>query len=228
MAKHREPFSHVVCDKIRNLLAARKKAETKRGDLFKARDYAKDELDKTGKDEEAKRLHFQADYGKCVIEISQYDRAIKRIQTQLDDAVENADNEKLFGDDPSVDFAEMLAEPAKTPAKSDKPVGGPSAKEPPKKPAIEPAPVHQGVDMHLAASVNELDMPELHKGRLLHAGITTIADAIKLFEDETKHAGTVLNCGEKIVANIKKAVAAYRDTHRKATKEKFTTGTGED
>lgn len=241
MAKAEKSYPSHVCKRLDALSEARIAESAAEQALTKTRKSLKEQWGKIGWGSTGKHKDLALDYVQTLFQI-EYSRARqKELADTLVETVKNAYQEELFDNDElevlvhKADMDEVVtvvtgAKPATDEADVDQvtmPVGGPSAKEPPKKPALEPAPVHQGVDMHLAASVNELDMPELNKGRLLNAGINTVADAIKLFEDETKHAGTVLNCGEKIVAAIKKAVAAYRDKHRTAMVEKFTTGTGE-
>lgn len=227
-----------VWKRLTSIYAARENSKARLADLVKTRKSLDAELDELGAGKTAKHMQKSREYVVCLRAID-YERA--RVQELADlqgSTIKSGIEGKFDFDEDDFDAPDTASEsdyflhhreppPAEDPNQQKLPVGGPSAKEPPKKPALEPAPVHQGVDMHLAASVNELDMPELNKGRLLNAGINTVADAIKLFEDDTKHPGTVLNCGEKIVAAIKKAVAAYRDKHRTAMVEKFTTGTGE-
>lgn len=217
--KKLESFSPMVCQKLRNLVAARKRAKSKRGNLFKSRDAAKDSLDKCTDGEQAKKERCLAEYGLCVIDIARYDRAIKKYDDELDEAVENADNDKLF-DDPDVDEKEYLdPTPVK---KDDRPVGGPSATKPPKAPprAAKPQEAQQqadGVEEHLAVSCNELDLPEKHKGILVTAGVASIKVLAEWMDKaEFINWGEKLDCSVAEIDAIKKAVAKYRKAHFRA------------
>ena len=223
MSKEFEPFAPNVCQKLRNLVSARKRAIAKRDNLFKTRDGLKADLDATSSGEKDKRLRLHAEYGETVLSIESYKRAIARIDGDIDDAVENADDSKLFSD-PGVDMGEYLADPVKPdPKASSKPVGGPSAKEPPKKPAIakpEPALQISGVDEHLAASVNELDLGEYEKGKLVQAEFNTVGDVAKLLDSpDEPDLQAAFNLSPRQVANVCRAVKKFRTTHREAMRK---------
>lgn len=80
-----------------------------------------------------------------------------------------------------------------------------------------------GVDQHLAASVNELDMPERLKGRLVANGLAKIGNLVE-FVDAAPATAAVrleqrLECSEKQAASVVAALQAYRKEHRKAMRE---------
>lgn len=76
-----------------------------------------------------------------------------------------------------------------------------------------------GVDEHLNASVQELDCRENIKAKLTAAGLTTIGRVVAAIENKKTDLRDVIDVGENIASEIKKAVKAFRARHRKAALE---------
>jgi hypothetical protein len=231
-----EAFSLDVSNAIRHHTGERKALESKRVIAFEDRDAAleeKNELDDKGSDAylEACRRHSDA-----IGEIDRLSSQIKWHRNQIDELVEKAD-------EPQLDF---MYEPPVEPVKKDprqmklgdglgqgekkadtRPVGRPG----PVKPAA-PSPEMgvAGVDEHLQASVNELDIREDLKGLLIKSHMPTVNVVVGWMEKSngTNPVGTeaenlASGCDGidlKGAKAICKAVKAFRAAHRNAILEK--------
>lgn len=210
-------FSIAVCDAIRHHVGEVKSLESKRSNAFDDRDAAIEELgEMEGDSDEAHELKCR--HSDAIVLIDALSARIKWHRGQIEDLVEKAD-------EPSLDFMyEMPEEPPKKDpkqgelkdvAKDTRPVGRPGK---PKPEAPDPS-KGDGVDEHLSASVNELDCRENVKGKLIEAGLTTIGRVAAILDDEKQDLRDLLNCGENIASEIKKAVKQYRTKHRRAARE---------
>ncbi len=94
-----------------------------------------------------------------------------------------------------------------------RPVGRPGPKPKPETPDPSKG---DGVDEHLNASVNELDLRENLKGKLIAAGLTTVGRVAAILDDVAKSIRDELNCGENIASEIKASVKKFRKEHRSA------------
>lgn len=221
--KSYKQFDGKVCEKIRNLLAAKKRAVAKRDNLFAQRDDIKGQIDACTGGEKEKKNRLLAEYGETVIEIDRYRRAITRFDGELDECVEAADanDERLFSE-VSVDVSEYLQGQVRVdPRNAGKPVGGPSASEPPKRLRLAQPEPPTGVDEHLKASVAELDMRDDLKTACVNAGRGHINGLVVIIDgpDELASMQTTLNVTEKDAKAIIRAVKAYRSAHRGAMRQ---------
>lgn len=96
--KEFQPFSAVVCERLRRLRDRGAKFRNQRDKQFKARDSADASLNDTGKDETAKRSRLMADYGEAVRKIKDLDGKIRDIDKAIDETIEYADQGELFDD----------------------------------------------------------------------------------------------------------------------------------
>lgn len=210
-------FSVKVCDAIRHHIGERKALESKRKIAFEDRDAAVEEKQGIEDHDSEEYLHACKMHSDAIAEIESLDASIKWHRNQIDSLVEKADEDQ---------FEFMYDPPAEGPKK--KPaqlrLAGENDNKPKDKPKPEAplAPAIEGVDEHLKASINELDMREDFKGLLLHAGLTTIAHLVD-HHDTDVAAGIKLqarlNCDAKTAAAIYAAVKKYRKAHRNAARE---------
>ncbi len=212
-----QAFSVAVCDAIRHHVGEVKSLESKRSNAFDDRDAAIEELgEMEGDSDEAHELKCR--HSDAIVLIDALSSRIKWHRGQIEDLVEKAD-------EPSLDFMyEMPAEPPKKDpkqgelkdvAKDARPVGRPGK---PKPEAPDPS-KGDGVDEHLAASVNELDMPENLKGKLIAAGLTTVGRVAAILDDEKKSLLDEANLNQNQTAAVTRAVKAFRKDHRQAARE---------
>lgn len=156
-----------------------------------------------------------------------YKERLKTLADKVDAAVAraaNGENELIDVFSPAEFIAKPKASDLYSPPKAEptadpRPVGRPGR---PRPEAPDPS-MGDGVDEHLNASVNELDCRENLKGKLIDAGLTTIGRVAAVLDDDKQDLREVLNCGENIASEIKKAVKQYRTKHRRAAHEVETT-----
>lgn len=218
-------FSVDVCDAIRHHIGERKALESKRANAFEDRDAAleeKHEIDDHDSDEylEACKRHSDA-----IASIDGLSSSIKWHRNQIDDLVEKADEPQLeFMYDPPAEAPHAKGGPTQLRLAHDGDDGSDAKTRPvgrPGKPKLEaPDPSKgDGVDEHMHAAVAELDCRENIKGRLTAAGLTTVGRVVAVLDDAEQDIRDVLNSGENIAAELKKAVKSYRSKHRKAARE---------
>lgn len=212
-----KPFTVEVCDAIRHHIGSRTALESKRKTAFEDRDAAVEELGRI-KDESSPDLaKAKMRHSDAVVLIEQLSARIKWHSNQVAEIVEKAD-------EPGFEF--MYDMPAEK--HDDRPVGEKKNGKPAVKPAIaggETPP--EGVDEHLAASVNELDCRENLKGKLVDAGFKTIKDLADFIDSDKQPLGSVVEVGENGISEIKKALKAYRTKHRAAMREAEAEASGE-
>lgn len=222
-----EPFFLQVCNAIRFHVGRQKELEGERAEAFDARDAALAELREIearrsdGDDDEPtlsadEIVELKAKHSDAVCKIEDLRSRISWHHKQVIDLVTKADTPGL---DILYERPESPSEPvrAKEPAGDAggvKPVGRPGKPRP-----IAPDPsLADGVDQHLATSINELDMPEKVKGLLINAGLLKVGNLIDII-DADKDIGAEANLSVKQAEDVKKAVAAFRRKHRKAARE---------
>ncbi len=213
-------FSVEVCDAIRHHIGERKALESKRVNAFEDRDAAleeKHEIDDHDSDEylEACKRHSDS-----IAAIDGLSASIKWHRNQIDDLVDTADEPQLdFMYDPPAEAPHAKGGPKQLRLAGEeaetRPVGRPGR---PRPEAPDPS-KGDGVDEHLNASVAELDCRENVKGKLTAAGLTTVGRVVAVLEDDKQDIRDVLNVGETIASEVKKAVKQYRDKHRRAARE---------
>lgn len=93
-----EPFSGVVCERLRRLRDKAARARGQREKLFKARDAADASLNETGKDEAKKRDRLLSEYGEAVRKIKDLDHKIRDFDKAIDETIQHADQAELFDD----------------------------------------------------------------------------------------------------------------------------------
>jgi hypothetical protein len=224
-AQEYKPFPAIACQRIRNLMAAKAKTDADRKSMFDARDHAKEELGKLDDGGgSAKRKSLEADYGKACLEIDRLASTAKWLNSELRTTVEKADEPGLFDTaEISVpDFTEQRDEDEgqdgeAAASRSAAPIGKqPSGPRAPK--AIEPP---EGTDQHLTASVNELDLPEQLKGKLVAAGYVEVRHIEPILRDglDPEALMQAMGIGQEKLAQIKRAVKAFVTSHRRADRE---------
>lgn len=233
MAKEKTYPPH-VCVRLDRLSEARTAEKSREQNLIKARKSLKEEFGKIGWGESSKHKDLALDYVQTVFEIDHCRARQKDLADKIDETIANAHQGDLFDNDdldkltkaaPIAEVVKAVAGAAADEADRDQgelQVGGPSAKEPPKKPRLQPEPaVPEGEDQHLQASVNELDMREDLKGLCIEAGFDTIAKLVHVLDGKDGRAelSTKANLSENKTATVAKAVAAYRKEHRSAKRE---------
>jgi hypothetical protein len=202
-----KPFAVEVCDLIRHHIGSRRALESKRKAAFDDRDAALAELAEFKDKESSDALKVKARHSDAEIQIYDLNKRLKWHSNQIAEAVDKAD-------EPGFEFLyDMDDEPeTKVPKAKDKEKSGPT------KPEAD-AGVYEGVDEHLKAHVNELDMRENLKGKLVAAGLTTIGAVVRIIDDQTKSLDEIDGIGEASAAEIVAAVKAYRKKHRKAARD---------
>lgn len=202
------PFDAKVCDAIRHHIGERLVLEVKRGKAFEDRDAALAEIAEIESRDCREYGELCRRHSEAVQAIETLGKSVKWHQNQVDELVEKAD-------EPQLDF---MYDPPEEPATKQLKLAGVAPVGKPGRPRPEgPDPsLGDGVDEHLRASVNELDCREDIKGKLIDAGLTTVGRVAAVLDDDKQDLREVLNCGENIASEIKKAVKQYRTKHRRA------------
>lgn len=219
MAKTYSSFPPVICQRLRNLVKAEKDAESKRQDLFDARNHAEEELNSTPSNKPGDREHQQAEYGRCVLEIKRWDKAIAAIRNDKNDLIEQADEPGLY-DDADVHIDEFMERTRPAPKKpsddagqmtmDDRPVGRPPKND---------APVAVGENQHLAASILELGLPDRVVVELKAQGFETVNHLV-LHQNKGKRFIEIHRLSETSAAEIEKALGQYLKKHSKVQVDK--------
>ncbi len=233
MAKDKTYPPH-VCVRLDRLSEARTAEKAREQTLIKARKSLKEDFGKIGWGSTTKHKDLALEYVQTVFEIDHCRARQKDLADKIDETIANAHQGELFDNDdldkltrtaPIEEVVKAVAGGAGEDDDEDQvklPVGGPSAKEPPKKPGLQLAGTHaDGVDEHLQASVNELDMREDLKGLCIAAGFDTIAKLVHVLDGPGGRAdlSTQANLSENKTATVAKAVSTYRKEHRSAMRE---------
>lgn len=209
------PFSLAVCNRIRFCVGMKAEASAARKKAFEQRDGLQAQLAELFKSKaaggavsELELAEAKARVYDAIQEISNLEASIRFYGNTITETVQDADSPELDG----LTDEMPLYTPPPPPS-----IEKPSAPKPRDEAARQEDHEHaEGVDEHLDASVNELDIPELDKGRLVKAGFTTIGAVAKVI-DSDGDLGAALNVGEKVAARVKAAVQTFRSVHRKAS-----------
>lgn len=226
-SKKYEPFSGVVCERIRNLVNLRTKCEAEKKRMFGARDNAASERARLNGAEPKKAERLLQDYGQAVMELERLKKTITWCNNEITEAVEKADQTALFSDAdvhvpdfrPGIETEddEDEGDEGEDKPKDLRPVGRAG-----KKPAADPDPNEgTGVNQHMSASVHELDLNEQIKGKLVAAGFPAIYGLTQLLEDKARDPRTVLDLNENQMSAVKKSLAAFRSRHTQAIESEF-------
>lgn len=209
-----EQFPLSTCRTLRTIVGLRKKVRADRDRAFENRDDARDRMDEAEGDKQ--KRDAEADFGLCVRQIERLQTAIKKLDNDIEEAIENPDQEELF-DVGQLTLRDYVND---TPSKIATKV---KEKQDAKKAADAEAPP-EGVDQHLAASINELDLTDRLKEALLEHNIPTVG-ALVVFQDKSDTDNDaddlqdLLNVEEKDQKAIISALAKYRREHRKAARQ---------
>lgn len=223
-----EPFFLQVCNAIRFHVGRQKELEGERAEAFDARDAALAELReiearRSGGDDDEPTLsaeeivELKAKHSDAVCKIEDLRSRISWHHKQVIDLVTKADT-------PGLDILYERPESPSEPVKAKEPAGDAAEGKGVGRPGSKPKPIApdpalaDGVDQHLATSINELDMPERVKGLLINAGLLKVGNLIDII-DADKDIGAEANLSAKQAEDVKKAVAAFRRKHRKAARE---------
>lgn len=203
---------------------AREAAKARESELVLTRRDVEGRLDELGAGETKDHLRVSRDW---VVTCRQLDYERNRLKT-LADQMEKIVREGIQG---KFDFADSIneseinrrpteadlfhrdPEPEPKPAET-RPVGRPGKT----KPQVPDPSKGDGVDEHLKASVNELDIREDLKGKLIDAGLTTVGHIAAIL-DKDEHAHIVEGFSQNANAAVKKAVKGFRKEHRAAMRE---------
>lgn len=223
MAKTFEPFPAAACQRLRNLVELKKKSEGERKRMFGVRDQAVENRAQALQNNQPKKVEKSTEeYGQAILEIKRLDKEVRWCDGEIMEAVEKADQPGLFTD---VDIAVPDFRPGMAHEEEDddedqqtmdaRPVGRPG-----KKPPAAPDPATgDGVDEHLKASVNELDVPEAIIGKLHAAKYERVDQVVRLLESKQLDPRECLNLDEKQIGLLQAAVKKFRGKHQKAIKD---------
>lgn len=221
-----KPFTAEVCDAIRHHVGCRIALESKRSNAFDDRDAAKAELEELKNKESPEALKVKGRYADACIQIDDLSTRVKFHSNQVDELVEKADA-------PSFEFMYEISDLEKREADDDRPVGKPGTPKPKKGGKAgggggEPVPEAaqpEGFNQHLTASVNELEVNDRVKEKLVDAEFVTIGQLYAFIEDG-KNLTHKLNAGENVVSAVKRALKDYVKKHTKADLEATRDGRG--
>lgn len=195
---------------------------------------ARRELDELGsKDESSQDFQVAAARKERCLRVREcYKERLKTLADKIDGSVAAAakGEQKLLDDFDAKSFvAKPIAVDLYHPPKAEdadgqldlegkpvRPVGRPGPKPKPETPDPSKG---DGADEHLKASVNELDINENAKSKLLECGLTTVGRVVVFLEDASKDHRDILNCGENVFSAIKRSVGKFRKEHRAAARE---------
>ena len=196
---------------------ARDTAKSREKDLVQERKDLDNRLDELGAGDTAEHRRVSRQFVVCIRAIEYERERLKTLADTLDHIIRDAIQGK-FDFAESIDEEGLVSRPSESELFSPEPVADakPVGRAGPVRPE-EPDPSKgDGVDEHLNASVNELDMNERLKGVCVNEGKTKIAHLVAIIDAPDGDLGAALNVNEKDVKAIAKAVKAFRTAHRKA------------
>ncbi|MGH7243641.1 MAG: hypothetical protein ACREJD_09515 [Phycisphaerales bacterium] len=204
-----KPFSVEVCDAIRHHLGSRGVCQANRKKAFEDREAALAELDELENEHGPDALKLKERHSDAVVQIDRLDTMIKFHNNQVEEAVEKAD-------EPEFAFMYDVSDvPPPKPKTTKKPAGG---KDTSNGAPVPDATQPDGWNQHLMASVNELDLRDDIKAKIVKAKFTTIGELHKFIETE-EDLGTKLNAEEKDVKIVLRTVHKYVKDHTRADLE---------
>lgn len=232
-------FPSVVCERIRRLVQLGKNAESQRKKAFDARDHVRDEIARItkemafGRAKQADIEHKQAEFGATIMEIERLQKTLKWVSGEINIAVERADEPGLF-DDADVQVPNFDSDDEAEDKEQGTLAGAGEEGQPapsPKKTKAKPEPIRVpeppvGVDQHMTATVNELDLSEAYRERLADAGFSTIG-SLDAFVRDGGNIRDRLDCGENIASAVLRALKAYKQRQLKAELEREREAAGE-
>ena len=203
-------FSPEICDHIRHHFGLAEVAEKNRKQAFGDRDAALSELDELENEdgpeaEKLKTMHSDA--------MRKIDRLNKTHKWHVSQAIEAARK----GDEPEFNF---MYDPPESLFTHKKGEDGQMKIERDPTPEEEDPGVPDEVNQHLAASVNELDIPENVREKCIRRGWTSVG-VIAGYYDEGADIRSLVDLNENQEATLRKAVKAYCKAHEKAAIAKF-------
>ncbi len=218
-----KPLPVVVCDAIRHYQGEITLLEQSRRKAFDDRDQAAESKRRLKNRSSREYAQASIEHSNAVLEIETLSEDITWYRHQLKAAIEKSNSTQTHFDfvftppkDDEEDQDQMeFGEDAKS---EPLPVGRPVGRPGPVKPAAPDPSKATGVHEHLKASVNELDCPEVIKGKLFKAKLNTIADVVRAIDskrDLTEAVGLTVRQDEQLA----EAVGAYRAKHLKADLE---------
>lgn len=219
-----KPFTVEVCDAIRHHVGCRIALESKRSNAFDDRDAAKAELEELKNKDSPDALKVKGRYADACIQIDDLSTRVKFHSNQVDELVEKADA-------PSFEFMYEISDLEKKEADDDRPVGKPGTPKPKKGgkraggEAVPEAAQPEGFNQHLNASVNELELNDRDKQKLIDGGFVTIGQLV-VFVNSGKNLRDKLNVGEGIHSSIMRAMKQFLKDHTKADTEATRDGRG--
>lgn len=227
MSKKNESFplpNQIAWDGICRLQEAR---EENRSTLTIAEDdlkYAREQLREAGVDEKSEKFR---DAASKMVACESLRDGIKHRLTELAKKIDAAivaackGEGKLFDDldvstyrGPLTQAEKYGTAPADT-SQQTLPVGKPGRVKPEQPDASK----GDGVDEHLNASINELQLTDAVTKRLAAAGFVTIAQIVKVIDSKDADHEKTLDLSGPQLAALNKKLAAFRREHRKASVE---------
>lgn len=210
-------FSIEVCDAIRHHIGERKALESKRKNAFEDRDAAKAEKDELEDHESPEYSHACLKHSDAIDAIENLNHAIKHHNNQIDQLVEQAD-------EPKFEFAYDVPPPTKKAdgqmklGEGEKPVKviGKAGPVKPEKPDPE---LGDGVDEHLKASVNDLDLSKAVVTKLTAAGFTKVGHITVVLDAKDGDLATAAGLTDPQEREVMKTVKTYRKAHRDAARK---------
>ena len=160
------------------------------------------------------------DLGEAVLFIEASRARIKSLEDKIDSAIDDAEDPKLWEDEPEVPkavrtegqlFAWLKAEhKQREQAKEREKAEGKTA---------EDDPGADGVDEHLSASIGELDLEVRVVSLLTDAGFKNIRQLVKVLDADDGDLTQYKGVGEATAEAVAKAVKKFRTKHRRAMRE---------
>lgn len=212
-------WSPQVCQALFAMNEQRVVSKAREAELVQLRKSLEGDLDRLGAGSSSEHLQVSREYVVTIRSIDYWRERQRTLSDKISEAISKAPQGQLFELDDVIlrkppteaDFF-TKPEPVEDPTQPSLPM------RKPKKTAPAADPPAEGVDQHLAASVNELDLRENIKGQLIDGGMPTIG-AVAALLDKGGDLRELLECSENVERDIKKAVKLYRTAHRKAARE---------
>lgn len=205
-----KPFSVAVSDAIRHHVGMKNSLESKRDIAFDDRDAAIDALNGMQDLHSPEALEEKAKHSDAMLLIDQLGTKIKWHNNQITKCTQQADAEQL-----ALEY-EMPVEPP--PAADADQMKFDQDERPIGKPLKDQPEVPEGVDQQLAASVNELDIRDDIKAKLIKQNCTTIK-ALTVLVDSDADLNDIFGFSDAVVKLVKKSLASYRKKHRDAMRD---------
>lgn len=215
-------FTVEVSDAIRHHIGCRKALESKRANAFDDRDNALAELADFEDKHCSEAKDVKEQHSDAVVLIEDLTKRIKWHGNQVDEIIEHAD-------EPSFEFMyepspEDLAPPKKKAqlefgegekASDTKPIGRPG----PVKPEQPDPDMGDGVDEHMKASINDLDLDKRTVEKLAAKGMTKVGHLVKVLDSKDGDLAKEADLTDLQERTVAKAVKLFRKAQRQAARE---------